>query len=327
MVAFALKRDQAYMDARVNGAQAKLVLMIVDDVGVPISGADIDVFMGMNFNANGYHLKGGSDSNGVFVAEGKTCGNEINVNVAKAGFYGSHKTFRFAEMGSEHEVIDGKWQPYGQVEPIVLRDIRCPIKMPGELFWKFKYTKSINKWIGYDIEENDFVAPDGGGKVADFDVYIDWDGEWLPKYKGMSVRVRFSEPFCGYYEQRINETSDFKYPYEALPDLIDGTEAVFFERISDGGLREQKNFDKMKCWVVRSRCKVSDDGRLLQANYAVIHDIVFTCKSGGYGGFCITGAFNPTPNDRNLEWDMKNNLCEKPLRLDYEPINVRHREP
>ena len=36
-------------------------------------------------------------------------------------------------------------------------------------------------------------------------------------------------------------------------------------------------------------------------NYSVIHDIVFSCKKGGMGGFSVTGAFNPTPNDTNLE--------------------------
>ena len=51
-------------------------------------------------------------------------------------------------------------------------------------------TNSINKWIGYDIEQNDYVAPYGKGEKSDFEVYIDWDGRWLPEYSGMSVKKR-----------------------------------------------------------------------------------------------------------------------------------------
>lgn len=299
---YALKRDLLYRDARRNGAMAKIELMLVNDNGVPVSHADVDVFMGMNFRPKGYTITGRTDTNGVFVISGKTCGDEIEVNVSKAGFYHTSRTFRFAEMGREHEVKDGRWQPYGETERVILRDIRNPMEMPHEDFWKFKYTKSINTWIGYDIKENDFVPPNGKGKVADFEVYIDWDGEWLPTYTGMAARIRFTEPFSGYYTCGVNSDSEFRGPYSALGSLIDQTEAEFYERVIDKGTRrEQSRFNPDKCWVVRSRCKVSPDGKLVEANYSVIHDIAFTCKGGGYGGFCVIGAFNPTPNDTNLE--------------------------
>ena len=153
----------------------------------------------------------------------------------------------------------------------------------------------------YDIKENDFVAPYGNGKVSDFEVYIDWNGDWLPMYRGMAVKIRFTEPFGGYYTYDINTDSEFKGPYTASPDSVFVDSAEFSERILDNGNREQKYFDADKCWVVRSRCKVSYDGKLVSANYSVIYDVVFTCKKGGCGGFCITGIFNPTPNDTNLE--------------------------
>lgn len=299
---YALKKDPSYRDARRNGAMAKMELRIVNDDGVPIPYADVDVFMGMNFRPKGYSITGRTDTNGVFIVKGKTCGDEIVVNIAKAGFYRTAKTFKFAEMGHEHEVSDGHWQPYGNRESIILRDIRNPIELPHENFWKFKYTKALNTWIGYDIKENDFVAPNGNGKVADFEVYIDWNGEWIPTYTGMSVKIRFTEPFGGYYAYDIKGDSEFKGPYSAVPSSIHLAEADFYERVIDNGeRREQKHFDPAKCWIVRSRCKVSPDGKLIEANYSIIYDIAFTCKSGGYGGFCITGAFNPTPNDTNLE--------------------------
>lgn len=302
MQSYGLKKDPSYKEARRRGAMAKIELRIVNDDGAPVPHADIDVFMGMNFRPKGYWIKGTTDENGIFIVQGKTCGDEIVINVAKTGFYRTSKTLRFAQMGCEREVRNGRWQPYGGIENVILRDIRKPVNMQRENFWKFKYTRAINTWIGYDIKENDFVAPNGQGKVTDFEVYIDWNGKWIPMYTGMTVKIRFVEPFAGYYSYNIKGDSAFKGPYFALPDSIGQTTAEFYERVNNNGeKRVQKHFNKNTYWIVRSRCKVSPEGKLLEANYSVIHDMAFTCKNGGFGGFCITGFFNPTPNDTNLE--------------------------
>lgn len=80
-----------------------------------------------------------------------------------------------------------------------------------------------------------------------------------------------------------------------------------------------KTFDKDNCWVVRSRCQVDDEGSLVSAHYSVINNIAFGCDKGGVACICVTGAFNPTPNDTNLE-DIETakrarnfiRLCESP---------------
>ena len=301
MQSYALKKDPSYRNARRNGAMAKMELRITNDDGAPIPYANVDVFMGMNFRSKGYSITGRTDTNGIFVVKGKTCGDEIVVNIAKAGFYRTAKTFKFAEMGHEHEVSEGHWQPYGKRENIVLRDIRHPIELSHENFWNFKYTKALNTWIGYDIKENDFVAPNGKGKVADFEVYIDWNGEWIPTYTGMAVEIRFADPFSGYYETPANTESSFIGPYKAEPAANYAQNAKFSEQVRGGGEIDESHFNKSNCWVVRSRCKVNEKGELVSANYTVIHDITFACKKGRIAGFSIIGFFNPTPNDTNLE--------------------------
>ena len=201
---YALKNDPSYRETRRKGAEAKMELRIVNDDGIPVPDANVSVFMGMNFRPKGYFITGRTDTNGICVVKGKTCGDEIEVNIEKVGFYHTSKTFRFAEMGHEYEVRDGRWQPYGETVNIVLRDMRNPAEMPRENFWKFKYTSAINSWVGYDIKENDFVAPNGKGKVADFEVFIDWNGEWLPTYTGMAVRIRFTEPCCRFQRSTLS---------------------------------------------------------------------------------------------------------------------------
>lgn len=298
---WAAKKAPDYREARLSGALAKMEILVNDNDGIPVPNAAVRVFWGMNFRVDGKWIEGLTDTNGIFVAHGKTCGDEIEVHVSKNGYYDSRLNLSYATMGAEHEVFEGKWQPYGSRRRIILRNIRNPIDMPHEDFLKFNYTKSINKWIGYDIKENDYVAPYGKGKESDFEVYIDWNGEWLPRYSGMVVKIRFTEPFSGYCPCDINAESDFKGPYDALVASDFLTSAEFSDSVQTGGEHKGISFNRLKCWVVRSRCKVSPGGMLSSANYSMISDIAFTCKNGGYGGFCVTGVFNPTPNDTNLE--------------------------
>lgn len=294
-----LKKDPVYRDARRNGAQTKIELHIQDDDGTPVPDAKIKAYLGMNFRPLGTWINGTTDTNGVFVLEGKTCGDEIEVFVAKDGYYGSHVIYRYAKMGEERDVKDGKWQPYDVEEKIRLRKIKH--QMDVSIDGRFVNTKCLNEWIGYDIEKNDFVAPYGKGKETDFQVAIDWNGKWLPEYRGMGLRIRFVEPYSGYYISAINTESEFKGPYKANPQAEFQKEARFYEEVSSDNKRIRHWFDKCKCWVVRSRCKVNSDGLLVEANYSIVHNVDFACEPDGAGCFRLTGAMNPTPNDTNLE--------------------------
>ena len=95
--------------------------------------------------------------------------------------------------------------------------------------------------------------------------------------------------------------SEFIGPYSASARFAYLKEASFSERMLDDGRWERNQFDQRKCWVVRTRCKVDDDGRMISANYAVVHNIELSCDQDGVAGICVIGAFNPTPNDTNLE--------------------------
>lgn len=55
----------------------------------------------------------------------------------------------------------------------------------------------------------------GIGETIDFEVYISWDGRWLPNYTGMGVNIRFSAPFSGYYVRPACLDSLFTGPYFA----------------------------------------------------------------------------------------------------------------
>ena len=81
--------DSDFQRAHLNGARARIELTVHDECGAPVSGASVHVLMGMNYRLNSYDIDGKTDTNGVFVIEGKTTGNEIEIKVTKDGWYRS----------------------------------------------------------------------------------------------------------------------------------------------------------------------------------------------------------------------------------------------
>ena len=288
----------AFKDAQTNGADARVRLCIHDEQGAPI--ADASIRATLSNRVSDYSMYGVTDTNGIYVVSGRTTGDYLQFLVTKAGYYDSWKGISYIEMGKEHEVVGGKWQPFDSVHSIVLRHKQNPAASEiGR--GNFALTKHLNCWLGFDIQKHDFVHPHGSGEVADFEVMIEWNGKWYPDYTGMGINLRFTMPYSGYYETPVNPVSEFKGPYAADVDKTFCQSATFDEQVVSLTKRIRHSFNDNKCWVVRSRCKVDDAGKLISANYSVIHKINFCGKPDGRGGLRLTGGYNSTPNDTNLE--------------------------
>ena len=290
-----------FQNAVLNGAQTKIEFHFKDDLGYPVSNVQVKAFLGMNFRAKGYHIAGSTSSDGVFLLEGKTCGDEILLDASKEGYYSGHEKLSFSRMGQERDVVNGRWQPWGEKRTFVFRKICNPTSMVRSRTRNFHATKALNQWIGYDLKECDFVAPHGKGKKVDFEVLINWNGKWLPEYNGMALKVRFVDPYAGYYSVDTIRESDFTGPYRAFETASYLKEACFYEHIESDGRQDEKKFNRNQCWVVRSRCKVDEFGNLETAYYSVVNNIEFGCDMGGVALLCVLSDFNPTPNDTNLE--------------------------
>ena len=290
--------------AMAHGAKAMICLKICDDTGAPVSNASVRAEFDML--PTPHSVYGKTDTNGVCVVTGKTNGNKVVFSVGKEGYYGSRKEMSYVPMGGEHDVKDGKWQPYGAEEVIELRKIRNPAHLAVSHMREFIYTRTVNAWVGFDLERRDFVRPYGNGEAADFEVFFEWDGKCFADYKGLALKIRFADKFSGYYQREVNAYSEFRGPYAALIGESYMQSAGFFERViiedSTYGRRYDRHFfNQEKCWIVRSRCKIDANGNLISAHYSVVNNIEFGYERGGVAGLCITGAFNPTPNDTNLE--------------------------
>jgi hypothetical protein len=301
------KEDPEFNKAISRGAKTKIELHVVDDEGVPVPAANVKVTLGMVTTAN--IINGQTDTNGVFIIEGKTRGNEIIIQPKKDGYYNSKKTIIY--WGNVNiKVKNGKWQPYGEKMTVVLRKIK---KTSDKIIkfgdGDFKLTSALNQWIGFDLKENDYVEPHGKGKIADFEVLLEWDGKWgRGNYTGMSLSVRFLEPYSGFYVCDKELTSNFIGQYNVIPGDIKFITSNFYSRKIDDYNWDKKKFDKNTSWVIRSRCIVDDEGKLVSSNYSILYSFDFCCRHDSTAGICVSGYFNPIPNDTNLEhkvrrWD------------------------
>ena len=303
-VVFARQLKLEQRGAIANGADAKIFLKVHDDKGGAVTNASVRIATYMPTGE--YSLYGKTDTNGVCVVKVKTNGFYLDFLVGKEGYYGTRKRISFLKIGEEHEVKEGKWQPYGSTENIELRKIRAPTHLSVAFMREFNNTKTIGSWVGFDLEKRDFVSPVGKGNVSDFEVLFEWDGRRFADYRGMSMKLRFTDEFSGYYQCDVNANSEFKGPYAASSGMSYLQNADFFERViinEEAGWKdyERKFFDESKCWVVRSRCEVDAEGNLVSAHYSVVHNIEFGYERKGGICLCVTGAFNPVPNDTNLE--------------------------
>lgn len=299
--AVAHKKDPDYLNARRNGAEAQLKVRVVDNEGAIVSNANIRVFMGMNFRPKGYYLEGKTDTNGVFVAEGKTCGDEISIDVIKHGYYSSSKKLSFAKMGEEYEVKNGKWLPYGVTEVLRLQPVKRPISLLKHGFGIGKDVPYTNKWIGIDMAIGDFVKPYGKGCVSDFEVMVEWDGRPPVKSDFCAVNIRFLERLAGgYHAEKIIE-SEYPYVYLANEDATYGIRQ--FKVVGRDKVHQEKQipFGSNTIFVTRTRCVLDQNGNLKSANYGFIRFLNVDAGWDGKPTMQIAFIFNPTPNDTNLE--------------------------
>ena len=290
-------KDPAYLEARKNGAEAYLVVEDTDDDSNPVHGVLVRVHMGMNFADKGNHLEGVTNADGRFVVKGKTTGNVIEIAASKSGWYRSYTKLCFAKMGAEHEVKDGKWQPWGMKLPLRMRLVKSPLKLIEED--TYREFPATDRWIGYDLIARDWVSSGCRGMRSDFEVRLTWDGLEGYHSKKLQVECRFQGVADGFYPEHYVKDSSFSLAYRA------DVERRYERTLSRRRLREGRDFcvkgTAPDCFFVfRSRSELSDDGRIT-ANYGVLQNFFAVADSDGTCHLRLRYYYNPTPNDTNLE--------------------------
>ena len=290
-------RDIAQLEALSKGANAQVRLNVIDQDGLPVPEAKVFGGFAAGSGFNDYVLVDGcTDSNGVYVAEGR-CTDFLRCDVRKEGYYSTEERVYFSQTKAKPSVVDGKWQPYGEVRKVVLKRIKNPLDMT-KAECKIHTPPSFGEWYGFDLERRQWVAPHGQGKTADVLIRQSLDAVNSTSDFFAKMEICFTNnPFAGVYKMRKDQFSEMKSVYEADTNAVYETYMTFLRERRPGKAAIDTGLEEDSYLVFRIRAKVDENGRLVSAHYGKIYGpwLFFLSMSAS------AVFFNPTPNDTNLE--------------------------
>ena len=241
--------------------------------------------------------------------------------VDRNGYY--HLPYLNVQFTNMTEFVFKKWLPYDEVQTITLQKIGK--KIP--LFVKEArpkrnqdLTTASDRKFCYDLVKGDWMPPFGKGEHSDiefkllprenFGVGIGPSGKPKPNFRD-TISVAFIGDDNGIIKLEPPPNAVLKV--RTAPEY--GYQQDF--RIWSGLTKTMLNddsTDKNACHAFRIRTVRNEHGEIITSHYGKIYgDFAMKFnRDETPRGVYFTYYLNLTPNDRNLEWDMKHNLC--PIR-------------
>ena len=292
------------------GADGKVTFHVVDTDGNSVAGAAISAcFFGDESE------KGLTDTDGLFSVSGRTLyGSSLLYSATKQGFYETRTTYEFDKMAYRC-LENGRWIPWNPTLRVTLKDIRNPIPM------YVKRAKIIfparDEFFHYDFLAGDLVEPHGKGKVPDIAVmYMKFRSDSAIHYSKELV-IRAVSEGDGFILKQKDKWSALMGEHTAPETGYSPEINLYADRMPGKVVRlKESSADEYYIFRLRTRgtgnAQESHYGRIWgQIGYGNAHkDTV-----GGTASFFY--YFNPTPNDRNLEFDGGTNLFN-PNWQDYD---------
>ena len=321
----------------VSAAVAKVWVFVVDDrTGEPMK--DVSVTGSFRMDNGWLAFKGGeppnrdsavTDVNGRCRLRGRTnCGRMgVWARNPPSGYYAPRRGWgrRFSEKN-----LLGIWQPDNLVATIRLQRVERPIPLfvkACKLDVKREIADVNGGRFALDLMSGDWLPPFGEGKVADIE-FARLPHEDLGSgmndsdVRGTSFRdsmaVRFPGEGNGLVES--NPAPNLRLRIRTAPE--DGYRPDYLCWTGrNRKLEYVGSYDENRCFCFRIRTRRDDRGRIVEAYYGKIYgDITFVYQFRPefvpVASVCMSYYLNPTPLDRNLEWDRKTNLG--PDRVDYD---------
>ena len=325
-----------------NADLAKVGAFVVDDkTGAPLR--NVPVVGYFSIKVNGWlAFKGGeppnrdsavTDVNGRCRLRGRTNCGDVGCWVEKPpfGYYAPRRGWGWT---FQRKNLLGIWQPDNLVATIRLQRVECPIPLFIKRVTKAErggFTTDIfpkgEDTLRYDLLMGDWLAPVGTGRVADvtFTRHPREDlGEGVngadvrgPSYRD-SMTVRFPGEGNGLVE--LHPPPSYRLRIRTAPE--DGYRSEYLcWKGRNKKLEHVGSYDENRCFCFRIRTRRDDRGRIVGSYYGKIYgDITFVYQFRPefvpVASVCMSYYLNPTPLDRNLEWDRKTNLG--PDRVDYD---------
>ena len=271
-----------------------VTLRVVDEAGQPISGAKASV--GYFANSKPASIGGLTDTNGIFKASHSAFSGILGFTAEKSGFYASKEPSY--ELGFTYDAAI--WNPD---RTIVLRNIGNPIPMYSKR-QEIKFPK-LDEPVGFDLMVGDWVLPYGRGVHIDMfftahrQIINDRDFSanltvTFPN-KGDGIITAPAEPAVGSVFKTSRTTVEIGYK----PQLV-------------LNYSSSKRPEPVFGYFIRVRTILDADGNVKSTLYGKIsRDFRFYAGTiTPTSGMGFDYYLNPTPNDRNVEFDPKQNLIK-----------------
>lgn len=287
----------------IESPEAKITLKVVNEDGMPIEGVNVGATFEVSRGATSgikYNTERGiTDKDGIYTASGKTMFN-VAYGAEKQGYYKNNGEYRL------NLSENGRWQPWNPEFTLVLRKIGNPVPMYACQLRTLTLPE-MNKRIGFDLIEYDWVSPYGNGKHADLIFRI--DGKYNNEYDyNNTLTLTFANKFDGI--QLVTEDrrlgSQFKLPRNA-PETGYKNKLIRSEsRVPGQPYKSDSKEDNNYIFRIRSEEK---NGKLIRAMYGKIQgDINFGVDRITHkASITFTPYLNPDYT-RNLEFDPDKNL-------------------
>ena len=315
--------------AHLFAATAAFELLVVDaDTMVPIQGVDV---VGWFSNNNGWKAWAESapesldskttDENGRCRLKGKTNTGKTGVNIHNppSGYYPN--SFCVRHTFTQKPLLPLlHWRPTDLVITAGLFKIERPIPLfvrRTVLGNGQPISERVHGSFAYDLLKAAWLPPIGNGEHADM-VFERLPRQMFGKVSNPHVKarsyedaivVRFDGADNGFVEMSsIPNTKMIRI----APESGYGKSYKFWHCV-DNAYQHHDSRDPNRHFCFRIRTKKNEKGEITEAYYGKIYGDIGTVadKKNLYGVIFIY-YLNPRSNDRNLEWDMKHNLCPTP---------------
>jgi hypothetical protein len=241
-------------------------------------------------------IEGETDAEGRFKATHRDVSTGLGISAEKAGYYKSLVRHEFPSWPGQYDPETARLRRNPTVT-VVLKKIIVPVAM---------YVRRINERppakntpVGYDLTMGDWAIPYGKGHTSD--LFITWTfNKRSPHDLDCVFSITFPNAGDGIKEFSEADTGDrssaLKSPHEAP---LDGYQSKV-ERDSSVHPGEGSNadYDANRGCFFRVRTAMDEKGQVTSALYGKIYGDLME----------FTYYLNPTPNDRNVEFDPKQNL-------------------
>jgi hypothetical protein len=286
----------AFGQARLGVNPWSVTFKVVDEAGQPVAGAIVQVGYLQN-----ERIVGQTDNHGAFSASHADKSIALGFLVGKENYYSDYLHYELFSPGQFDDSIVATNRNFTQV--IVLRKIGKPIPMYAKQE-SAKFLKE-NVRMGFDLISGDWAAPFGKGSHSD--IFFNLHREIVNEYEySAALTVDFPNKGDGIAVAPMESDTggDFKTSRTAVESGYEPNRTWHYSHAEHPAA--------VFGYFMRIRTVLDENGNVKSALYGKIRgDFRFYAGTRmPHAGVGFDYYLNPTPNDRNLEFNPSRNLIK-----------------